>query len=144
MNKKAEIFQKYLDEHKIEKVFAVEEVEGDEWETVLFRSQIDVHGNRLPTVVIFDSTIYGIIRVQVAPQAIKSGDETVLYKFASEQNRKYKAFKYYFDENGALMLDVCLVTKEADDLGDMVYAMFDVIIQHLTDSYKLIMRSIWD
>ena len=143
MNKKAEAFQNYLNDKKIEKVFAVEEVKNDEWDTVLFRSRIDIHGNFLPTVVIFDSTIYGIIRVQVAPQALTKENETAVLRFAAEENRKYKSFKYYFDENGALMLDVCLIGRESEDLGDLVYAMLDVVIGHLTKNYKVVMQSIW-
>ena len=144
MNKKAEAFQKYLDEKKIEKVFAVEEITDDEWETVLFRSRIDIHGNFLPTVVIFDNTVYGIVRVQIAPQALSAGNETSVLRYAAEQNRKYKAFKYYFDENGALMLDVCLIGSDTDNLGELVYAMLDVIIGHLNESYKSVMQSIWN
>ena len=56
MNQKAEEFKKYLDEKKIEGVFAIEEVEGDdEWQTALFRSQVDINENKLPTVIIFDN-----------------------------------------------------------------------------------------
>ena len=110
---------------------------------MLFRSQIEIHGNRLPTVVIFDSTIYSLIRVQVAPQALKKDNELAMLRFVAEENKHYKAFKYYFDESGALMLDVCLIGKESDEMGDMVYALLDVIIQHLTAKYKDIMRSVW-
>ena len=144
MNKKAEAFQKYLDDKKIEKVFALEEVKDDEWETTLFRSRIDIHGNFLPTVIILDNTIYGIVRVQIAPQALTKENETAILRFAAEQNRKYKVFKYYFDENGALMLDVCIVGHDTEVLGDLIYAMLDVIIQHLMDSYKTIMQSVWN
>ena len=63
MNQKAENFKAYLDEKKIEGVFAIEEIENDEWETVLFRSQVDINGNKLPTVVIFDKSVYGIVRI---------------------------------------------------------------------------------
>ena len=143
MNKKAEIFQKYLDEKKIVKVFAMEEIQNDKWDTVLFRSRIDVHGNLLPTVIILDNTIYGVIRVQIAPQALNKGNAETVLRFASEQNRRFKAFKYYFDEQGALMLDVCVIGRENEELGDLVYAMLDVIIQHLVGSYKNIMQTIW-
>ena len=143
MNKKAEIFQKYLDDKKIEKVFVAEETKDDNWNTVIFRSRLDIHGNLLPTAIILDDTVYGIIRVQVAPAALREGNETALFKFVAEQNRRYKVFKYYFDENGALMLDICLVGRDAEDLGDLIYAMLDVIIQHLMDSYKSIMQTIW-
>ena len=76
MNQKAEEFKKYLDEKKIEGVFAIEEVEGDdEWQTVLFRSQVDIQGNKLPTVVIFDKSVYGLLRVLIAPQVLREDNE---------------------------------------------------------------------
>ena len=142
MNKKAEIFQKYINDRHLEKIFHVSE-KDDEWHTTLFTSFIDIHGNRLPTAVIFDDTIYGLVRVQIAPQAMQEGNELKMLRFVAEENVKYKPFKLYFGEDGSLIMDICLIGKESDDLGDMVYAMFDVVIQHLTEKYKSIMQSIW-
>ncbi|MFC2343107.1 MAG: hypothetical protein ACFNWW_04385 [Negativicutes bacterium] len=144
MNQKAEEFKKYLDEKKIEGVFAIEEVKGDdEWQTVLFRSQVDINGNKLPTVVIFDKSVYGLLRVLIAPQVLRDENETAVLKLINDYNKKYKAFKYYVDDAGALVLDVCMIAADGKDAGDMVYAMFDVIIQHLGESYKDIMKSVW-
>jgi len=144
MNQKAEEFKKYLDEKKIEGVFAIEEVKGDdEWQTVLFRSQVDINGNKLPTVVIFDKSVYGLLRVLIAPQVLRDEKETAVLKLINDYNKKYKAFKYYVDDAGALVLDVCMIAADGKDAGDMVYAMFDVIIQHLGESYKDIMKSVW-
>ncbi len=140
MNKKAESFQKYLSDNKITKVFAVEELH-DTWDTVLFRSRLDIHGNYLPTVIIFDKTVYGIIRVVVVPQAVSEANELEILRFAAAANKHYKAFKYYFDDNGALILDVTLVGKDSD--GDMVYAMLDTLIEHLSVFYKEIMQVVW-
>ena len=144
MNQKAEEFKKYLDEKKIEGVFAIEEVKGDdEWQTVLFRSQVDINGNKLPTVVIFDKSVYGLLRVLIAPQVLRDENETAVLKLINDYNKKYKAFKYYVDDAGALVLDVCMIAADGKDAGDMVYAMFDVIIQDLGESYKDIMKSVW-
>ena len=144
MNQKAEEFKKYLDEKKIEGVFAIEEVKGDdEWQTVLFRSQVDINGNKLPTVVLFDKSVNGLLRVLIAPQVLRDENETAVLKLINDYNKKYKAFKYYVDDAGALVLDVCMIAADGKDAGDMVYAMFDVIIQHLGESYKDIMKSVW-
>lgn len=143
MNQKAEEFQKYLDEKKFEGVFSVEEVSDDEWETVLFRSQVDISGNKLPTVVIFDKSVYGLLRVLIAPQVLRDENETAVLKLINEYNKKYKAFKYYVDDAGSLVLDICMIAADEKDVGEKVYAMYDVIIQHLNDSYKEIMKSIW-
>ena len=142
MNKKAEQFQTYLKEKDLENVFTVEERE-DEQHTVLFRSQIDVEGNKLPTVVIFDDSIYGVLRVLVVPKALKEENELALMKLANGYNKRYKALKYYFDDAGALLLDVTLLSVEGERTGDMVYAMFDVMIRHLNEAYKEIMHSVW-
>ena len=142
MNKKAEQFQTYLKEKNIENVFTLEERE-DELHTALFRSQIDIGGNKLPTVVIFDDSIYGIVRVLVAPKALAEENELSVMKLVGGYNRRYKALKYYFDDEGALLLDVTILSVEGERTGDMVYAMFDVMIRHLNEAYREIMRSVW-
>ena len=59
MNKKAEDFKKYL-ETKAITCFTVEEIDDDQLNTVVFRSTIEVEGVQLPTIIILDSSIYGI------------------------------------------------------------------------------------
>lgn len=142
MNKKAEQFQEYLKEKELENVFTLEERE-DELHTALFRSQIDVEGNKLPTVVIFDDSLYGVVRVLVAPKALTEENALAVMKLANGYNKRYKALKYYFDDAGALLLDAAILSVEGERTGDMVYAMFDVIIRHLNEAYKEIMRSVW-
>ena len=36
-----------------------------------------------------------------------------------------------------------ILSAEGERLGDLIYAMFDVIINHLNESYKEIMHAIW-
>ena len=142
MNKKAEQFQEYLKEKELENVFTLEERE-DELHTALFRSQIDIEGNKLPTVVIFDDSLYGVVRVLVAPKALTEENALAVMKLANGYNKRYKALKYYFDDAGALFLDVAILSVEGERTGDMVYAMFDVIIRHFSEAYKEIMRAVW-
>ena len=142
MNKKAENFKKYLDEKDI-KAFTVDEIKDDQYQTVVFRSAADVDGNRLPLIVVLDTIIYGMIRLLVAPKALKDDNETALYKLINTYNKQYKSFKYYVDDEGNLVLDTCILLKDDDVDGDLIYAMFDVIIRHLDASYKDIMKSIW-
>ena len=142
MNKKAEQFNAFLEEQKI-KVFQVEEIEGNEQHTVVFRSFLGVEGHQLPTIVIVDDSIFTIIRVQIAPQALKAENEANLLKLTNGQSAMYKPFKLYFDERGDLMLDVCLVSG-ADKLdGNEVYQIFNVIINYLDENYRNIMKVIW-
>ena len=79
MNNKAEQFNAFLEDQKI-KVFQMEELEGNEQHTVVFRSFLGVEGQQLPTIVIIDDSIFSIIRVQIAPQALKDENAADLLK----------------------------------------------------------------
>ena len=142
MNKKAQIFQEYLQEKNIT-CFQVQEVPNDELNTVVFRSSIEVEGQQLPTLVITDSSIYTMIRVRVANAALKEGNETELLQAIGKLNSHYKIFKYYFAEDGALILDSYLLEKPEELDGDMVYTVLDIIVKHLLAEYKNIMKAIW-
>ena len=142
MNKKAQIFQENLQEKNIT-CFQVQEVPNDELNTVVFRSSIEVEGQQLPTLVITDSSIYTMIRVRVANAALKEGNETELLKAIGKLNSHYKIFKYYFAEDGALILDSYLLEKPEELDGDMVYTVLDIIVKHLLAEYKNIMKAIW-
>ena len=142
MNKKAQIFQEYLQEKNIT-CFQVQEVPNDELNTVVFRSSIEVEGQQLPTLVITDSSIYTMIRVRVANAALKEGNETELLKAIGKLNSHYKIFKYCFAEDGALILDSYLLEKPEELDGDMVYTVLDIIVKHLLAEYKNIMKAIW-
>lgn len=142
MNKKAELFNEYLKKNKID-VFAQEELKDDQINTVVFRSRLDVEGNMLPMMVALDDSIYAIIRVQVAAKVLHDDNEAAMQKLLNEYNRQYKIFKYYITENGDLVLDTCLAFRQDELDAELLYSMFDVLIHHLTESYKPLMKTIW-
>ena len=142
MNNKAEQFNAFLEEQKI-KVFQMEELEGNEQHTVVFRSFLGVEGQQLPTIVIIDDSIFSIIRVQIAPLALKDENAADLLKLINGQNMMYKPFKLFFDERGNLMLDVCLVADNDKLDGNEVYQLFRVIINYLDENYRNIMKVVW-
>ncbi len=143
MNTKAQKFQSFLDEKKIVNAFSVESLD-DEFDTSLFRSQLPVNGNNFPTLLIFDKSVYTILRVLIVPK-IPSPDDLnpSVLKLINDFNRRIKVFKYYVDDQGSLILDIVIVSADGDDIGEIVYAMYDFVIQHLTESYALIMKSVW-
>ena len=144
MNVKAEAFQNYLNEKKIE-AFQSENVPDDAQNTTIFRSHIVVEGQQLPTLVILDDSVFSMIRVQISPKAQTEENELKVLKLANEQNLKFKPFKLYFDTEGSLILDICLLMpgEEFPMIGDEIYSMFDVLIQFLNENYRSIMKEIW-
>ena len=144
MNKKAEAFKLYLEGKEIDS-FAVEEVKDDEPGTVVFRSHILVEGQQLPTLVILDNSVFAVMRVQISPKAQTEENELAVLKLANEQNKKFKPFKLYFDAEGSLILDICMLMpgEEFPMIGDEIYSMFDVLINFLNENYRPIMKEIW-
>ena len=142
MNNNAETFKTYLDDKKID-VFVIDDTENDEQSTTVFRSHIIVAGQQLPAIVVTDKSIFTVIRVQVASQVLTDNNKSALLEFVNNENLKYKPFKLYFNDNGSLLLDVCLTNADEKFDGDAVYLMFDVIINYLEANYKDIMKSIW-
>ena len=147
MKSKAEAFSKYLEEKKIE-AFQVEEIADDAQHTVVYRSHVVVEGQQLPTLVLLDDSVFSMIRVQISPKARTEENELAVLRLVSEQNMKFKPFKLYFDQSGALILDICLLTpgneeKDFERLGDEIYGMFDVLIKFLEENYRGWMKEIW-
>ena len=142
MNKKAAVFEKFLQERNIT-CFKVEEMPKDELNAVVFRSQIEVEGQNLPTILIVDDSIYCMLRVLVASKALRENSENKLLHDINELNTKYKVFKYYVGEDGALYLDCCVLCEDSKISGELIYVVLDVVVKHLNEEYKNIMKTIW-
>lgn len=141
MNKKAELFKTYLEDRHIDS-FLIDDNKQDELHTVIFRSHIDIQGHQLPTIVVLDDSIYGMIRLLVASNAVHDGNEAAILKYINTYNKLFKSFKYYIDDDGDLIMDTCVLMKDDEADGEMIYAMFNVIIDHLTESYSDILKTI--
>lgn len=141
MNAKAEKFKQYLEERKID-AFDVEEYE-DELKSVVFRAKIEVEGEALPTLVILDNSLYGLVRVRVAANAKREGNETVLLQKINDINKRFKVFKYYVADDGSLLLD-CVLVNSGDKVDcEAIYQVIDVVIRHVADDYNDLMKAIW-
>lgn len=142
MNNRAEQFKKFLDEKEI-KYFTINEIKNDKLNTVVFRSNLDINGHRLPILIILDDSIYGMIRIFISPKALNKDNVTELRIGINEMNKTYKSFKYYFDNEDNLILDCCILLNEIEKEGNLIYTMVDVIIKHLNSEYKNLMQLIW-
>lgn len=142
MNTKAESFKNFVRENHPD-VFQIETLEGDKQEAVVFRSTVGVQGQQLPLMVVIDTSVFTIIRVQICPQVLNEVDLPVLYKFINEQNLSYKPFKFFINSAGDLMLEICLLFTGEEAESDKIYLMFEVIVNYLNENYRDIMKLIW-
>ena len=87
MNRKAEAFKKYLEEKNIT-CFVIDKIADDKLNTVVFRSYIEVEKQQLPTIIILDSSIYGMVRVQIAGNVLNEKNELAVLKEINKLNRQ--------------------------------------------------------
>ena len=141
MNLKAEKFQEFLKEQQIA-VFEVEELK-DNFNSVVFRSRMEVESQKLPTIVILDNSIYALLRIQVAEKLVKADNKAAVWELVNELNQKYKVFKYYVLDDGSIILDCCMPTTDETFDGNLVRTIIDIALQHLIEFYPAIMKTIW-
>lgn len=141
MNEKAEKFNEVI-KNMQEDVFEVEEME-DETKTVVYRSRMEVQGQLLPTVVVLDDSIYSIIRVFIGSRLVNDENRSRIHAYLNELNSKYKVFKYYEAPDGDIVLDACIPAATPFFDGEIIPAIIDVILKHLTETYSKLMSVVW-
>lgn len=142
-NKKAKAFQSYLQKNNIT-CFTIDEIKNDEVNTVVFRSFLEVEGQKLPTWIILDSSIYTMVRVQIATVPLEEQKKEALLEALNKLNLKYKIFKYYLTNEGTIVLDSHILNKPEEVDPDMVYTVLDILLKHLKSEYKNLMKVIWN
>jgi len=142
MNKKAVELRKALD---ILHLAGFEEhVIDDEFQTVIFCSNMEINGHLLPITIHTSNAIYVIFRVLIVQQAVTKGTEKIILEYLNELNAQYRMFKYYTNEQGDFMLECCinLAVKEALQPAFIMDVM-NMLVEHLSGEYGTIMKKIW-
>lgn len=147
INLKAQKFEKYTQDHQLNFFNKVEvkndKGERDAAETTVFQSNIRVEGQTIPVGIITDNTIYTIIRVQVGSGLVKESNKNKFLEYLNTLNRSYKVFKYVAAEDGSVFLDACLPSTNDSFDPEVVKVVLDVIVDHLNNEYKNIMKEAW-
>lgn len=141
VNLKAQKFEQYTKANKLD--YFVKNPVHDEADTVVFQSQIQVEGQRIPMGIITDSTIYTIIRVQVGSGLVKESNKNEFLEYLNALNRSYKVFKYVAADDGSVFLDACLPSTNESFNPEIVRVVLDVVVDHLNSEYKNIMKKAW-
>ena len=141
VNLKAQKFEAYTQANKMD--FFVKNEMKDDADTVVFQSNLKVEGQTIPLGIITDNTIYTIIRVQIGSQLLKDENKLTLLEYLNQLNRSYKVFKYVAAEDGSIFLDACLPSTNESLDAEIVRVILDVIVDHLNNEYKNIMKQAW-
>ena len=126
----AKTFEEYIKKENITG-FQVREA-GDERNTVIFESEIEVEERRLPIALIIDSTAYATIRILLAQNAVDDTNAMLLTGWLMRQNQDSRLVKFYLTSDTAILADVVVPhNPEAFDPEVMV-SVLRVFIRDIT------------
>lgn len=141
INAKAEQFREFIMQNNMN-FFGAEE-KKDELNTVIFRTELDLNGQRLPLLLFTDDSIYTVIKIRIIPCVTKEKSKEKLLVYINKMNASYKIFKYYITEEGDTVLDISLPCSKDFFDPRMVTAAIDLAMQHLGEVYADFMKLVW-
>lgn len=143
MNKKAELFDQFLQEREIP-WFTKEEI-SDELNSVVYRATLDAAAQQMPFFVVLDDSVFTIMRLVVVNGSIAEERRADVEKYLGELNGQFKIFKYYVsDADGAVYMDISLPSvAEKFDPELLVYLIGQVLLPHVEEFYPTIMEKVW-
>ncbi|MBQ5624957.1 MAG: YbjN domain-containing protein [Phascolarctobacterium sp.] len=141
VNAKTLKLKEFLEANKIE-CFQIEE-RNDENETAVFRSLMQVKGQTLPFAVLLDKSVYALLQVQLAPAIIKGDVLGKVAAYLNEMNNNYRVFKFLVTNDGDLLLNACVVSKDDNFDPVLVNAIIAETVKFLEAEYASIMAKIW-
>ncbi len=126
----AKTFEEYIEKENITG-FQIREA-GDERNTTIFESEIEVEERRLPIALIIDSTAYATIRIRLAQNAVDDTNAMLLTGWIMRQNQDSRLVKFYLTSDTAILADVVVPhNPEAFDPEVMV-SVLRVFIRDIT------------
>ena len=142
INLKSSKFEAYTKANNMD--FFVKNEMHDDVDTVVFQSNLKVGGQTIPLGIITDNTVYTIIRVQLGAHVLNETNKPILLNYLNKLNRSFKVFKYVIAEDGSIFLDACLPSTNDSFDAEIVRVVLDVIVDHLNNEYKNIMKQAWE
>lgn len=133
MVKQAKRYQEFLEKNNVQG-FMVQEL-GDEAESIMFRSNILVSGQELPIAVIFDKSIFSIVRVNLAPRAVNENNMFEITSLMMRLNARNKAVKYYLAADASIVLDCSIPAFPGQFSPKLVQSMLQLVCSEVMEHY---------
>ena len=126
----AKTFEEYLKKENISG-FQVREA-GDDRDTAIIESEVEIEGRRLPIVVLIDATAYATIRIRLAQNAVDDTNAMLLTGWLMRQNQDSRLIKFYLTSDTTILADVVVPhNPEAFD-PDVMTSVLRVFIRDIT------------
>ena len=126
----AKTFEEYIKKENITG-FQIREA-GDDRNTTIFESEIEVEGRRLPIALIIDSTAYATIRIRLAQNAVDDTNAMLLTGWLMRQNQDSRLVKFYLTSDTAILADVVVPHNPDAFDPEVMVSVLRVFIRDIT------------
>ena len=126
----AKTFEEYIKKENITG-FQIREA-GDDRNTTIFESEIEVEERRLPIAVIIDSTAYATIRIRLAQNAVDDTNAMLLMGWLMRQNQDSRLIKFYLTSDTAILADVVVPHSPEEFDPEVMVSILRVFIRDIT------------
>ena len=130
MTEAAKAFEEYIKKENITG-FQIREA-GDDRNTVIFESEIEVEERRLPIAVIIDSTAYATIRIRLAQNAVDDTNAMLLTGWLMRQNQDSRLVKFYLTSDTTIIADVVVPHAPEQFDPDVMGSVLRVFVRDIT------------
>ena len=133
VNKKAELFQQFIEQNELTNLFTLREIENDQYNTAIFDASIEYNDIVFPLFVVLDDTPFGFVRLEIAGGRFTPEQRKATGEVLNQLNSEFKCFKHYLmEEDGyeAILLDVSLMSGDNFEPELVAYTIFEVLYPH--------------
>ena len=130
MTEAAKAFEKYIKKENITG-FQIREP-GDERQTTVFESELEIEGRRLPILVIIDATAYATVRIRLAQNAVDDTNAMLLTGWLMRQNQDSRLVKFYLTSDTTIIADVIVPHAPEQFDPDVMGSVLRVFVRDIT------------
>ena len=130
MTEAAKAFEEYIKKENITG-FQIREP-GDERQTTVFESELEIEGRRLPILVIIDATAYATVRIRLAQNAVDDTNAMLLTGWLMRQNQDSRLVKFYLTSDTTIVADVVVPHAPEQFDPDVMGSVLRVFVRDIT------------
>ena len=105
---------------------------GDERQTTVFESELEIEGRRLPILVIIDATAYATVRIRLAQNAVDDTNAMLLTGWLMRQNQDSRLIKFYLTSDTTIIADVVVPHAPEQFDPDVMGSVLRVFVRDIT------------
>ena len=130
MTEAAKAFEEYIKKENITG-FQIREP-GDERQTTVFESELEIERRRLPILVIIDATAYATVRIRLAQNAVDDTNAMLLTGLLMRQNQDSRLVKFYLTSDTTIIADVVVPHAPEQFDPDVMGSVLRVFVRDIT------------